>query len=105
MDSLLDPLIDIMITEGVIFYCVQETWFVGNLVVMVHGRMIFLHNRVKRVEGTRGSNPGVIAIILAPSAVVSWKEAGSNPPTTTLLTSKFVGRFVGIKISFPNFYK
>ena len=53
LDSLLDPLIDTMITKGVMVYCVQETWVVGNSVVMVRGHMIFLHNRVKRVEGTR----------------------------------------------------
>ena len=76
LDLLLDPLIDIMITKGVMVYFVQETWVVGNSVVMVRGQMIFLHNRVKRVQGTIGRNPGGVAIILAPSVVVAWKEAG-----------------------------
>ena len=76
MDSLLDPLIDIMITKGVMVYFVQGTWVVGNSVVMVRGHMIFLHNRVKRVQGTRGRNPGGVAIILSPYVVVAWKEAG-----------------------------
>ena len=66
---------------------------------------MFLHNMVRRVEGIRGSNPGGESIILAPSAVVACKESGLIPPTTTPLTSKFVGRFVGIKMSFPNFDK
>ena len=105
LDSLLEPQIDITITKGVMVYCVQETWVVGNSVVMVRGHMIFLHNRVKRVEGIIGRNPGGVAIILAPSAVVAWKEPGLSPPTTTPLTSKFVGRFVGIKMSFPKFDK
>ena len=30
LDSLLDPLIDIMITKVVMVYCVQETWVVGG---------------------------------------------------------------------------
>ena len=60
---------------------------------------------MKRIEGTRGRNPGVVAIILAPYAVVAWKEVGSITPTTTPLTSKFVRRFVGIKMSFPKFDK
>ena len=69
------------------------------------GHMIFLHNRVKIFEGTRGRNPGVVAIILALYVVVAWKEAVSNTPKTTPLASKCVERFVGIKISFPKFDK
>ena len=69
LDSLLDPMVDIMITKGVMVYCVQETWIVGNLVVIVREHMIFLNNRVKRVQGTRGRNPGGVAIILAPNVV------------------------------------
>ena len=83
----------------------QETWGVGNSGVMVRGHMIFLHNRVKRVEETIGRNPGGLAIGIDSSVVVAWKEAGSNPPTATSLTSKFVGRFLGIKMSFPKFNK
>ena len=86
-------------------YFVQETLVVGTLVVMVCGHMIFLHNRMKRVEGTRGRNPGVVAIILALYVVVAWKEAVSNTPKTTPLASKCVEIFVGIKISFPKFDK
>ena len=86
-------------------YCVQGTWVVRNSVVMVRGHMIFLHNRLKRVEGTRGSNPVGVVIILAPYMVVVRKDVGSSPPTTTPLASKCVGRFVGIKMSFPKFDK
>ena len=57
-------------------YCVQETWVVRNTVIMVHGHMIFLHNRCEREKGTKGRNPGGVAIILAPAAAVDWKEAG-----------------------------
>ena len=41
LESLLDPLIDIMITKGIMVYCVQETWVVDNSVVMVRGNMVF----------------------------------------------------------------
>ena len=67
--------------------------------------MIFLHNRCEREEVTKVSNPGGVAIIIAPTANVAWKEAGSNYPITTPLDSKIVGNFVGIKISFPKFDK
>ena len=81
--------------------CLQETWTVGNTLIMVRGRMIFLHNRCEREEGTKVRNSGGVAIILALTAVVAWKEAGSNTPITTPCDSKFIGRFVGIKMSFP----
>ena len=74
---------------------------VVNTVIMVGGHMIFLHNRCEREETTKVRNPGGLDIILSPTAVVSWKEAGSNPPITTHIDSKYVGIFVGIKISFP----
>ena len=79
-------------------YCVQERWVVGNTVIMVCGNMLFLHNRCEREEQTRGSNPGVLAIILALNAVVAWNEARSNPHITTFLYSKNLGRFVGIRM-------
>ena len=74
---------------------------VVNTVIMVGGHMIFLHNRCEREEVTKGRNTGGLAIILSLTAVVAWKEAGSNPPITTHLDSKYVGIFVGIKMSFP----
>ena len=72
---------------------------------MVRGHMLLLHNRCEREEGTKGRNPGGVAIIISPFAIEAWKEAGSNPPTTTSSDSDFVGRFVGIKMSFPRFDK
>ena len=74
---------------------------VVNTVIMVGGYMILIHNRCEREEGTKGRNPGGLDIILYPTAVVAWKEAGSNPSITTHLDSKYVGIFVGIKMSFP----
>ena len=71
----------------------------------MRGHIVFLHNRVKRVEGTIVKNPEGIAIILSPSSMVACKEAGSSPPSTTSLTSTFVGVFVGIRMSFLKFIK
>ena len=74
---------------------------VRNTVIMVRGQMIFLHNRCKKEEGTKVRKPGGLSIILAPTVPLALKEAGSNPPITTTLDSRFVGRFVWIKMSFP----
>ena len=35
LESLLEPLIEIMIYNGVMIYCVQETWVLGNSVTML----------------------------------------------------------------------
>ena len=105
MEFLLDPLVDIMILKDSMTYCMQETWVVENTVIMVRGHIIFLHNRCEMKDGTKGRNSGGVDIILALTVVVSWKEDGSNYPITTTFDSKFVGRFVGIKISFPKIYK
>ena len=40
-ESLLDPLVDIMISKEIITYCVQETWVVGNTVIIMRGHIIF----------------------------------------------------------------
>ena len=97
------PLVDIVISKEIITYCVQEILVVGKTIIMVRGHMIFLYNRCEREEGTKGRSSGGVVIISAPAAVVAWKEAGSNPPITTPFDSKFVGRFVEIKMSFPKF--
>ena len=94
-----------MISKGIMIYCLQETWVLGNEVIMVRGHMIFLHNRCEQEEGTKGRNPVGVAIILSPVEIEAWKEAGLNPPTTTSSDSDFVGRFVGIKMSFTRFDK
>ena len=64
---------------------------------------IFRHNREEREIGTRGRVPGGVAIIRSPIAVTAWRAAGAKPPITTHLQSKFVGRFLGLKLQFPRF--
>ena len=90
-----------MISKEIMIYCMQETLVVKNTVIMVRGYMIFPHYRCDREEGTKEGNFEGVAIILSPTAVVAWKEAGLNPPITTPFDSKFVGGSVGMKISFP----
>ena len=67
LESLFNPLVDIMISKEIMTYCLQETWILGNEVIMVRGNMVFLHNRCEREEGTKGRNPGGVAIILVRS--------------------------------------
>ena len=65
--------------------------------------MVFRHNREEREVGTRGKVPGGVAIILSPATVTAWISVGAKPPITTPLQSKFVRRFLGLKLQFPRF--
>ena len=65
--------------------------------------MIFRHNREEREVGTRGIVTGGVAIILSPASVTAWRAAGAKPPIKTPLKSKFMGRFLGLKLQFPCF--
>ena len=62
---------------------------------------MFIHKREIRVEGTKGRIPDGVAIMLSLLVVEAWMEAESKPPITTLLESKCIGRFTGVKIRFP----
>ena len=102
-ESLVDLIVDLMFAKGILAYCVQETWIVGNVKKVVRNHKVFRHNREEREFGTRGRVPGGFAIILSPEAVTAWRAAGAEPPITTPLQSKFVGRFLGLKFQFPPF--
>ena len=56
LESLLDPLVDIMISKEITPYCVQETWVVRNTIIMVRVHMIFyiidVRGKTKPKEGT-----------------------------------------------------
>ena len=41
LDSIVDPLVDLMITINIMFYCIQETWIVVSGSKLVQGRMVF----------------------------------------------------------------
>ena len=99
----MDPIIDLMVNKNILAYCVQETWIVGNVNIIVRKHMIFHHNREERDIVTRRRVPGGVAIILSPIAVTACRAAGANPPITTHLQSKFAGRFLGFKLQFPRF--
>ena len=101
LESFVDPLLDLIITNNIIFYCIQETWIVGSGSKLVRGHMVLRHNREERAMGSKGRIPGGVAIILSPTAVEVWRAAGSKPPITTPMDSPFVGRFIGVKLKFP----
>ena len=44
LDSLIDPIVDLMITKGIMAYCIQETWIVGTGSKLVRDHMVFRHN-------------------------------------------------------------
>ena len=98
LESLMYPIIDLMVDKNILAYCVQETWIVGNANTIVRKHMIFRHNREEREIVTRGRVTGVVAIVLSPIVVTAWRAAGAKPPITTHLQSKFVGRFLGLKL-------
>ena len=41
LDSLVDPIIDLMIARNIIVYCIQEIWVVGTGSKLVRGHMVF----------------------------------------------------------------
>ena len=41
LDYLVDPIVDLMITEGIMAYCIQEKWVVGTGSMLVRGHMVF----------------------------------------------------------------
>ena len=45
LDSLVDPIVDRMITKGIMAYCIQETWVVGTGSKLVCIHMVFRHNQ------------------------------------------------------------
>ena len=51
---MVEPIVDLMVAKGILAYCVQETWIVGNVNTVVRDHMVFHHNREKREVGTRG---------------------------------------------------
>ena len=54
LESLVEPIVDLMVAKGILAYCVQETWIVGNVNTVVRDHMVSHHNREKREVGTRG---------------------------------------------------
>ena len=101
LDSLVDPLVDLMITNNIMVYCIQERWIVGSSSKIVRGHMVFRHNQEDRVVGSKGKILGGVAKILSPTAVEVWRAAGSNPPITTPIDSPFIGISIKVKLSFP----
>ena len=91
LDSLIGPIVDLMIPKVIMAYCIQETWIVGNVSKLVRDHMVFRHNREEREILSKGRIPGGVAIILAPSAVEAWNKTGSKAPITTPHDSLFVG--------------
>ena len=54
----------------------------------------------EKEQGFKGSMKGGVAIIMLPTSVIAWREAGSKPTITTLLESSFERRFIGVNLSF-----
>ena len=48
IDSLIDNIVYLMITKGIMAYCIQDTWIVGNGIKLVRDHMVFRHNREER---------------------------------------------------------
>ena len=45
LESLVDPIFDLMVAKGILAYCVQEAWIVGNVNTVVRDHIIFRHDR------------------------------------------------------------
>ena len=47
LESLVDPIVDLMIKHNIMVYCIQETWTLGSCSTLVRGNMVLWHNRVQ----------------------------------------------------------
>ena len=101
LESLVNTLVDLMITNNIMVYCIQDTWTIVSGSKLVQGHMVLWHNRYERAIGSKGRITGVVAIILSPTTVEAWRAAGSKNPITTPMYSPFVGRFIGVKLRYP----
>ena len=104
LESLVDPIVDLMIKDKIMVYFIQETWNLESCSTLVQGHMVIQHNQEEQTIGSKGRIPGRVAIILSPTACEAWRAAGSKPPITTLMEPPFVGRFIGVKLRFPQIY-
>ena len=68
LESLVDPIVDLMIQDNIMVYCIQETWTLGSCSTVVQGYMVIRNNQEERNIGTKCRIPGGVAIILYPTA-------------------------------------
>ena len=45
LDYLVDPVVELLVAIGILAYCVQETWIVGNIYTVARDHMVFRHNK------------------------------------------------------------
>ena len=100
LESLVDPIVDLMIKHNIMVYFIQETCTLGSVITLVRGHMVLRHNREERTIGTKGRIMGGVAIILSPTSVEAWRAAGLKPPIVTPLDSSFVGIFIGVTLRY-----
>ena len=104
LESLVNPIVDLMIKDNIMVYCIQGTWTLGSCSTLVWVHMVIRHNKEERTIVSKGRIPGGVAIILSPTACEVWIAEGLKPPITTPMDSPFVGRFIGEKLRFPRIY-
>ena len=75
LESLVDPLVYLMITNNIMVYCIQETRTIESGSNLVQGHMVLRHNRDERAIGSKGRIPGGIAIILSLTSAEEWIAA------------------------------
>ena len=83
LDSLVDPIVDLVIPRNIMVYWIQEKWVVVTGNKLVRGHMVFWHNQEGMFKDSNGRIPVGLSIMLSPAAVRAWKEAGSKYLITT----------------------
>ena len=84
---------------------IAETWLEGDATdEEIGGYHIFRHNMMVGESGRDHLFKGV-AIILSPEFHKAWKAASAPPPITTDINGPFGGRFISLKLKFPNIDK
>ena len=101
-DDKLERLIKMMIDRKINGYCLQETWQLGTYCKTIRRHTVFHHGINDRPPGMQGRNSMRVMIILGPDLTCPWARAGKMKPLQFSPSSKFLGRIIGVTLSFPN---
>ena len=93
----IDAAINIMVSEEIDIFVVQETWLDGTSLFEINGYHVFTHGLGKQ---TCSCGQLGVAIILSPTLYDAYTKSGSPPPITPSVPDHVsYGQFIGLCFS------